>query len=1507
MKKILGLDLGTNSIGWAVINQDIDNGTDVLAGIECAGSRIIPMDAAALGNFDKGNSQSQTAERTRLRSTRRLFERSYLRRERLNRVLMVLGWLPEHYVTCLDRYGKLLKGTEPKIAWCRNEYGKYDFVFKNSFNEMLNDFRTINPEAVKGGLKIPYDWTIYYLRKKALTTAVTSCELAWILHSFNQKRGYYQFREDEDQKNEKVEYSRLKVTDIVETGESKGNDKWFKIILENGLDYRRTFKEKPDWTGKVLELIVTTKLDNNGNIEQDKDGKPKYSIRAPKEDDWTLIKEKTQSEIEGSGKTVGEFIYDCILKEPSVKVRGKLVRTIERRFYREELKRILDKQKEFNSDLQSAELYEECIDSLYSKNDAHRREISNKDFTYLFADDIIFYQRPLKSKKSLIGNCPYEERVYIDKITGERRISHIKCIPKSHPAYQEFRLWQFLSNLRIYEKEREEFGKILTDVDITGELLPDDNSYAALFRELNDKAEICQKDILKYFPALRKNKDKFRWNYPEDKKYPGNKTRADMIKRLEKAELDSRFLTYGNELALWHILYSVNDRNELEKALRSFAGKTGLDEDKFSAAFVKYPPFESEYGAYSFKATMKLLSLMRRGCYWSEDNIDDNTKARIEKIIVGEYDPSIRDRVREKSVNLNKLSDFQGLPVWLACYVIYDRHSEIKDTVKWNKPSDIDNYLQQFKQHSLRNPIVEQVVLETVRTVRDIWIQTGRIDEIHIELGREMKNPASERKRISEQIAKNENTNLRIKAMLTEFLNPEFDIENVKPYSPIQLEKLKIYEDGVLNSGVEIDDGIKEFLKSCDKAERPGRAEFLKYRLWLDQKYISPYTGQPIPLGKLFTNEYEIEHIIPQSRYFDDSLSNKVICESAVNKEKCNRLGYEFIKDCHGKIVELGLGKTVKILSVEAYEEHVRKNYSHNKAKQKKLMLEEIPDKFIERQMNDSRYISRLVKTILSNIVREDGEIEAISKNVITCTGQITDRLKRDWGVNDVWNEIVIFRFQRLETRQIGKKFTATNTNGKLIPSMPLEYQKGFSLKRIDHRHHAMDAIVIACANRNIVNYLNNESARSDAKKSRYDLQNLLCYKRKQDADGNYTWVIKSPWPNFIPDVRKTLQDIIISFKQNLRVINKSSNHIIKYIDGQKKRVPQAKGDSWSIRKSLHKDTVFGIVNLREVKRVSLSQAIKHPVGIVDKELKSFIKGLFKNKMDTGEIEAFFKKKNFKFGDKDISKVEVYRFSEEVNAGKVPSRHYYASRKTVMGLELEKKDLENAKTAIGHITDTGIRKIFLRHLEVFGDDPSRAFSPEGIESMNKNIVVLNDGKNHKPIYSVRVYEQADKFAIGEIGCKSKKFVEADKGTNLFFAVYRKEDGSRSFGTIPLNVVVDRLKNKEIPVPETDGNGNRLIFWLSPNDLVYLPTADELESGRVTLPLDKSRIYKMVSCTDNECHFVPACIAVPILKTIELGSNNKSQKAWSGEMIKETCIPLKTDRLGNIVDFDGRIL
>lgn len=115
MKHILGLDLGTNSIGWAVINAIKEENTqkEQLIGINTAGSRIIPMDAAQLGDFNKGNTVSQTANRTQFRGVRRLYERKKLRRERLHRILQLLGFLPKHYASQLDRYGKFIANSSP--------------------------------------------------------------------------------------------------------------------------------------------------------------------------------------------------------------------------------------------------------------------------------------------------------------------------------------------------------------------------------------------------------------------------------------------------------------------------------------------------------------------------------------------------------------------------------------------------------------------------------------------------------------------------------------------------------------------------------------------------------------------------------------------------------------------------------------------------------------------------------------------------------------------------------------------------------------------------------------------------------------------------------------------------------------------------------------------------------------------------------------------------------------------------------------------------------------------------------------------------------------------------------------------------------------------------------------------------------------------------------------------------------------------------------------------------
>ena len=933
--------------------------------------------------------------------------------------------------------------------------------------------------------------------------------------------------------------------------------------------------------------------------------------------------------------------------------------------------------------------------------------------------------------------------------------------------------------------------------------------------------------------------EKYRWNYVEDKTYPCNETRYLIQSKLDKVqEVSSGFLTFEKEMELWHIIYSVNDKIEYEKALKKFAAKNNLDEASFVDSFKKFPPFKSDYGSFSEKALKKLLPLMRFGSSWSWDSISKESQARIEKIITGEVDDKIADKIRDLALKhqLEQEQDFQGLPLWLAQYIVYGRHSEAAISGKWNSPAELEAFLNNFKQHSLRNPIVEQVITETLRVVKDIWNYYGNgakdfFSEIHIELGREMKNTAEERKRLTNQVTENENTNLRIKALLAE-MALDGNVENVRPYSPTQQEILKIYEEGVLNSDIEVDEDILKI----SKTPQPSSSDLKRYKLWLEQKYRSPYTGQIIPLNKLFTTEYQIEHIIPQSRYFDDSFSNKVICEAVVNKNpyKDKQLGLEFIKNQGGRIVQelSSNNKIVKILTEEEYIDFVKKNYAKNRSKRNKLLLEDIPEKMIERQMNDTRYISKYISNLLSNIVRDEkpgaNDDGFNSKNLIPGNGKITTRLKQDWGLEAVWNELILPRFERMNTLTKTNDFTKWNEKyQKFLPTVPLELSKGFSKKRIDHRHHAMDALVIACATRDHINLLNNESAlpkknrsKEEQKKFRIDLQKKLRNQESYlDKDGvkrtSFTEFYK-PWENFTVDAKNALENIVVSFKQNTRVINKATNYYEKYVEKNgemvKTKVPQ-EGINWAIRKPLHKETVSEKIHLDHVK---------------------------------------------------------------VAKGKILT----ATRKSL--------DTSFNEKTILSITDTGIQNILLNYLKAKGS-PELAFSPEGIEELNENIKSYNDGKYHQPIFKVRIFEQGSKFPLGETGNKRAKFVEAAKGTNLFFAVYADENGKRSFDTIPLNIVIERQKQGLNSVPETNEKGHQLLFHLSPNDLVYVPTDED------GFDINNKKIFKIVSFTSNRLYVVPCNVASVIVNKVEYTQLNKIE--FTNE--KQDVIKLLVDRLGNI--------
>ena len=1521
-RKILGLDLGTNSIGWALVEQEFeiqnDKTRDLKQGsIIDIGSRIIPMSQDVLSNFDKGVSISQTAERTQFRGARRLRERHLLRRERLHRVLNIIGFLPTHYKMQIDfekRLGQFMPNSEPKLAYDSQN----KFIFKKSFEEMLTEFDHHSPSLLinkKGSdALIPYDWTIYYLRKKALTQKIEKEELAWLLLNFNQKRGYFQLRgEDEEEVNSKsIEFHSLKVDEVTADEKQKGKDEiWYNIILENGWVYRRSSKVPLfEWKDQIKDFIVTTKINPDGSIKLNKEGKENRSISAPTGDEWILLKKKTEKDISNSQKTVGQYIYDTLLQNPKQKINGKLIRVIERQFYKEELKKILQKQEEYHFELSDKNLYQLSLEELYENNESHRRNITNRTFSYLFIDDIIYFQRPLKSKKSLISDCAFENKIF--RLNGQTKIEPFKCIAKSHPLFQEFRIWKWMQDLRIFNREK--------DSEETHVFLSSEDDKVKFFEFLNNRKEIDQKTLLKYF----KVKDtEYRWNYVEDKTYPCNETRSQILIRLAKCEnISINFLSKEKEEALWHILYSVNDKMELSKALESFAMKNKLGLD-FVDQFKKIPPFKSEYGSYSAKAIKKLLSLMRVGKFWNEKLIDPQTKERIEKIINGEYDKNIGERVREKSMNLNEVQQFKGIPEWLAKYIVYDRHSETGDLTIWRNSKDLENFLNpkmegSFKQHSLRNPIVEQIITETLRVVKDIWEKYGHgaenyFDEIHIELGREMKNPADKRKKITTINSENENTNSRIKFLLAEMINDKL-VENVRPNSPSQQEILKIYEEGVLNSFLDVPDDILKI----SKVAQPSRNELIRYKLWLEQKYRSPYSGEIIPLNKLFTSLYQIEHIIPQSRYFDDSFSNKVICEFEINQDKGNQTALEYIQNKKGSKIELSNRKFVTLFNEEQYEDFVKTNYSKNYTKLKKLQMLDVPEKMIERQMNDTRYISKEVKNLLSKIVRSEKNDEGTtSKYVLSTNGQATSILKNDWGLNDIWNEIITPRFERLNALNGNDdKFGAINEKtNKFLPTVPLDKQKGFNKKRIDHRHHALDALVIACITRNHINYLNNQNALEKGKtkeqkqKSREDLKYMLCDKKyNEGSEHNYKWVFKKPWDNFTKDAKDFLETTIISFKKNLRVINKTVNKYQKWgvRNGKLTKVfaTQTLGDSWAIRKPLHvpmpyskKGYKFDILTLHE--------NIGKRALIIDFTIKEKINEIFAqcgNKVTA--TQNFLKTNPIKDNeDKQIIfaafKIETEKFRKRQSICELANRGQGGI-----------KTIEDALKYIYKIADLKIQKDLINHLGENDNDLEKAFSLEGLDNFNK--------KRKIPINKLPISESGDKrFPLGNSIGTNHKWMEAEKGTNLFFAIYQSNQ-KRAYVSVPLNEVIEiqkqnsKLNNKLISVPlkyidEKSKNEYPLLFQLSPNDLVFVPTQDEIKNQDLVnfekLTKEQvNRIYKTVSFSGISCFFVRNDIAYSIVNKLEFSSLNKMEKSVDkyGVMIKEYCWKLEIDRLGNII-------
>ncbi|MFZ4591184.1 MAG: type II CRISPR RNA-guided endonuclease Cas9 [Ignavibacteria bacterium] len=1495
MTKILGLDIGTNSIGGCLINLE-EFGEK--GNIEWMGSRIIPVDGDYLQKFESGGqTETKAAARRQKRGSRRLKQRYVLRRTRLIKALKILGWLNKEYP---DNFKEALKENKD-FKFNINNFIPID---KNTIEEAAKVLGVKNKD---GKLSVSIDWVVYYLRKKALKEKISMNELVRIIYMMNQRRGFRSSRKDkkEDEEKKTEKWVEILKVDSIEEKQQEVSEKNFKkqfskiYIIKAG---KHTWEEKrinkPEWLGKELNFLITK--------ETLKSGEEKFKFQQPKQDDWEMSKVALEQDIKNSGLNVGEYFFNHLVNDKNYRIRQQI---IDRCLYQKEFEEIWNKQCEYYPGLKDTSKLKEISLELYKHNEAKQKEIQTHDIYYLITKDIIYYQRELRSQKHSISLCKYEKGKF--KKDNVEIYKGYKVAPKSSPEFQEFRIWQDIHNIRILERDKIINGKIHIDYEVTKDFINNDIK-EKLFDLFDKSAEVSETAILRTIDKKLLSTKTHKVNlFASKDKLKGNETNAYFRKVFNKFGYDGDELLNDEKrfYRLWHIMYSISSSNieiskkGIETALRNANNGFNLSEEIIKE-LANQPEFkEKQYAAYSSKAINKLLQVMRCGKYWKSELINDKTTNRIAKIITGEYDENIDDRTREQIArnDLNVIEDFQGLETSLSCYVVYGIHSERQNDEKYTDYKDID-VMKLIPNNSLRNPIVEQIIRETLFVVKDLWKKYGRPDEIHIELGRELKKNEEERKKLAETGSKNFRDKERIKNLLIELINDGFPFETKpNPNSPIDVDKFRIYESSSGSNYFE----YEKKMKVENSNWKPTSPEIKKYALWLEQKCCSPYTGKAISITRLFTNEYELEHIIPRAKLKYDSMENLVICESDINKEKGNKLAANFISESPKTINRNG--KEFTILNYDEYVALCKSNFRGRKLKN--LLCDEVPNDFISRQLNDTRYITRKVSELLYPIVKDKA-------GIIYTGGSITAELKREWGLTKVWKDLMKPRFERLE-EITGKQLIIKDANDRNNYHLETP-EPETDIKRIDHRHHALDALIIAATTREHIRYLNSLSS-VDSESELKDIKRKLVKGKIRE--------FKLPWDGFHKETKDKLNEIIVSFKSNNKVISKPKNKYLHWECKEGKWVkelkPQKANKKWlSVRKSMFKEPQ-GIIWLKEIEEKKIIDAVnihierqksvndetgKPRAYIYDKIIREQVKMLLSNlNNDTGAIKKYLSKNPLLDvnGDK-IDKVKIAVFNEYASKKvTVDSSFTYDKINNIPYAEkiIEKFEKLESTDSFKDKRNLPLPYLLKKHLDEYDGNSKEAFEGEGLENLFK--------KAGRPIKKVTRYEKKkedDKF--------KGKYVETDKGGIVYFVMYENSEGIRSeMFSVSVHQAIEKIiQGKEIT---EEKEGYKKIV-LSPNDLVYMPTEEELEKKAIDWNNKVNifkRTYKMVSSTGKQCFFVPHFVSKSLdTNGKELGANNKAEKpwyilepneefkAWDDNLIKKSCIKMNIDKLGNINPF-----
>lgn len=750
---------------------------------------------------------------------------------------------------------------------------------------------------------------------------------------------------------------------------------------------------------------------------------------------------------------------------------------------------------------------------------------------------VIFFQRPLKSQKGLVGKCTFEK-------------TKSRC-PVSHPRFEEFRMLAFINNIRITAPGDAE-PRPLTQQE-TETIRP---LFLRKSKPHFDFEDIAKKIAGKGRYACKGDRidAPYRFNFTRTATVSGCPVTAALASIFGDEWLARIRSLYtlgegksGEQVLndIWHALFAFDDAERL----RAWAcEKLQLSEEQAKAfADIRLP---QDYAALSLNAINKILPCLRAGYRYDEAVFIANLKAVLPTAIWADEAKRqeiqtdiglIIDDFRLNRLNRNStkeqcvtdyLRDIGGIDEQRLSRLY---HPSMIETYPDAKP-DANGILQlgSPRTSAVRNPMAMRALFR-LRILINKLLREGKIDrttKINIEFARGL-NDANRRKAIEQY-------------------QREREAEHRKYADEIRTQYAE-------QTGMQIE---------------PTENDILKYRLWVEQKHICPYTGNQIPISDFIGNGnvYDIEHTVPRARGGDDSQMNKTLCERKFNREvkrsklpselsnhadimaRIESFGWQEEIEAQQKRIEGQVRKGINAATKAEKDNAIQQRHylgmrlAYWRGKYERFTMTEVPEGFSNRQGVDIGIIGRYARLYLKTLF----------ERIYTVKGETTDAFRRMWGLQE-------------------------------------EYTKK---DRSNHVHHCIDAITVACIGR-----------------KEYDRWAQYAGEEERFRRGERERPrFEKPWPTFTEDVRAVTDELLVAHhtpdnmpkqtRKRLRIRGKA--HV-----NRRGEPIYMQGDT--ARGALHQQTFYGAIKHGD----EIKYVVRKPLGqlqttdiekIVDESVRQRVK-----------------------------------------------------------------------------------------------------------------------------------------------------------------------------------------------------------------------------------------------------------------------------------------------------------